>query len=220
MHENRIRQAASSLGAARVLHRTRREAMPASACCSARRWPRTRRSSSRWSSLPCRGRDAAAADPQDGVGDGSAHPGPGRAHALAPRSRSAISRATTWLCCGPPTARCRCMAGMGYSRHMPFEHIYRHHRRYQASPKAARRSRSGGSRMRCSASAGRLRERPRDTRGRAGFRAGRAARLPARLPRPRHRRAGDPADGRRHVEPPLISSTPMAGARCCASSRA
>ena len=31
----------------------------------------------------------------------------------------------------PPTGPCRCTAGSGYTRHLPFEHIYRHHRRYR-----------------------------------------------------------------------------------------
>ena len=31
----------------------------------------------------------------------------------------------------PPTGPCRCVADMGYSRALPFEHIYRHHRRYR-----------------------------------------------------------------------------------------
>ena len=30
-----------------------------------------------------------------------------------------------------PTGPCRCTAASGYSRHKPFEHIYRHHRRYR-----------------------------------------------------------------------------------------
>jgi len=30
----------------------------------------------------------------------------------------------------PPTAAMQC-SGIGYTRHEPFEHIYRHHRRYR-----------------------------------------------------------------------------------------
>ena len=45
------------------------------------------------------------------------------------RSRWPTTAPTGW-CARPPTAPCRCSA-VGYSRHEPFEHIYRHHRRYR-----------------------------------------------------------------------------------------
>ena len=41
--------------------------------------------------------------------------------------------------------------GIGYTRHKPFEHIYRHHRRYRIT-EGRRRSRSAGSPSACSAS--------------------------------------------------------------------
>ncbi len=50
VHQNRIRQAASSLGAAQFCVDEERESTPASASPSARPWPRTRPSSGRWSS--------------------------------------------------------------------------------------------------------------------------------------------------------------------------
>ena len=46
------------------------------------------------------------------------------------RSRCATT-GPTGCAARPPTAPCRCTAGSGYSRHKPFEHIYRHHRRYR-----------------------------------------------------------------------------------------
>ena len=44
--------------------------------------------------------------------------------------------------------------GMGYSRHKPFEHIYRHHRRYRIT-REARRSRCGRWQDFCSGTWGR-----------------------------------------------------------------
>ena len=69
-NENRIRQAASSLGAAAVLHRRVGRSTPRSASRSASRWP-----TNQAHPVPARRaadavRDAARADPQDGVADG------------------------------------------------------------------------------------------------------------------------------------------------------
>ena len=35
------------------------------------------------------------------------------------------------LCCDAADRAMQTCGGMGYTRHMPFEHIYRHHRRYR-----------------------------------------------------------------------------------------
>ena len=35
------------------------------------------------------------------------------------------------LCCDAADRAMQVHGGLGYSRHMPFEHIYRHHRRYR-----------------------------------------------------------------------------------------
>ena len=35
------------------------------------------------------------------------------------------------LCCEAADRAMQVHGGLGYSRHMPFEHIYRHHRRYR-----------------------------------------------------------------------------------------
>jgi alkylation response protein AidB-like acyl-CoA dehydrogenase len=35
------------------------------------------------------------------------------------------------LCCDAADRAMQTCGGVGYSRHMPFEHIYRHHRRYR-----------------------------------------------------------------------------------------
>jgi len=35
------------------------------------------------------------------------------------------------LCCEAADRAMQIFGGMGYSRHEPFEHIYRHHRRYR-----------------------------------------------------------------------------------------
>lgn len=35
------------------------------------------------------------------------------------------------LCCNAADQAMQVHGGMGYSRHKPFEHIYRHHRRYR-----------------------------------------------------------------------------------------
>src|SRR5205823_15065884 len=35
------------------------------------------------------------------------------------------------LCCEAADRAIQVHGGLGYSRHMPFEHIYRHHRRYR-----------------------------------------------------------------------------------------
>ena len=35
------------------------------------------------------------------------------------------------LCCDAADRAMQIHGGLGYSRHMPFEHIYRHHRRYR-----------------------------------------------------------------------------------------
>ncbi len=70
-----------------------------------------------------------AADPQDRLGDGPD---------AAPRGGEAISDKVSmcnyWanrLCCEAADRAMQVHGGIGYSRHKPFEHIYRHHRRYR-----------------------------------------------------------------------------------------
>lgn len=45
-----------------------------------------------------------------------------------------VSMANYWanrLCCEAADRAMQVFGGLGYSRHQPFEHIYRHHRRYR-----------------------------------------------------------------------------------------
>jgi alkylation response protein AidB-like acyl-CoA dehydrogenase len=45
-----------------------------------------------------------------------------------------VSMCNYWanrLCCEAADRAMQVHGGLGYSRHMPFEHIYRHHRRYR-----------------------------------------------------------------------------------------
>ena len=124
-NENRIRQAASSLGAAQYcidesvayakvrapfgkpLARQPGDPVPARRAADAVR-------------------DGARADPQDRMEDG---------YATAPsRSSDKVSMCNYWanrLCCEAADRAMQVHGGLGYSRHKPFEHIYRHHRRYR-----------------------------------------------------------------------------------------
>src|SRR3712207_8015862 len=46
-----------------------------------------------------------------------------------------VSMCNYWanrLCCEAADRAMQVHGGLGYSRHMPFEHIYRHHRRYRS----------------------------------------------------------------------------------------
>ena len=67
VHENRIRQAASCLGAAQYCIDAGGRIRQTAQALRAGRWPRTRRSSSHWSSCRHRGDDAAQPGPQDGM---------------------------------------------------------------------------------------------------------------------------------------------------------
>ena len=123
-HENRIRQAASGVGAAQycidesVAYASERITFgqplsdPPGDPVAARR-------------AADRVRDGAPARPQDGVGAGPQAPHgdqrQGRDVQL-PREPARLRRRRP----GDPGA-----GGIGYTRHMPFEHIYRHHRRYR-----------------------------------------------------------------------------------------
>ena len=125
VHENRIRQAASSLGAAALLHRRGRRRGRASAPCGASRCGGTRASSSRW---PSCGPNASSC-----AGSCAGRPPSSTAtttcevtHLVA----MANYRANRLACEAADRAMQTC-GGIGYTRHMPFEHIYRHHRRYR-----------------------------------------------------------------------------------------
>ena len=71
-------------------------------------------------------RDAARADPQDRLADGHVR----RLQPVATRCRCATT-GPTGCAARPPTGPCRCTAAWATRRHKPFEHIYRHHRRYR-----------------------------------------------------------------------------------------
>jgi alkylation response protein AidB-like acyl-CoA dehydrogenase len=65
-----------------------------------------------------------------------------------------VSMCNYWanrLCCEAADRAMQVHGGLGYSRHKPFEHIYRHHRRYRIT-EGARRSRCAASPATCSAS--------------------------------------------------------------------
>ena len=135
-NQNRIRRCP-------VLHRTSRSPTPRSASRSSRS-PPTRRSSSRWWS--CR--------PSARCCGHSSTRRPGRWDSCTARSRSRTgSMCNYWAEPGGaarlPIGPCRCTAGVGYSRHKPFEHGTT---RATASPRAPRRSRCVGSPATCSAS--------------------------------------------------------------------
>ena len=66
-----------------------------------------------------------------------------------------VSMCNYWsnrMCCEAADRAMQVHGGLGYSRHKPFEHIYRHHRRYRITEGAERRSRCGASRVIYSAS--------------------------------------------------------------------
>ena len=125
VHENRIRQAASSLGAAAycideaVALGARARPSGASRCGA------TRRSSSRSPSCgPTASSCAASCDAPRRELD--------RHHHMEVTHLVAMAnyRANRLACEAADRAMQTC-GGMGYTRHMPFEHIYRHHRRYR-----------------------------------------------------------------------------------------
>ena len=61
------------------------------------------------------------------------------------------------LCCEAADRAIQVHGGIGYSRHKPFEHIYRHHRRYRIT-EGRKKSRCARSRAICSASWGRAKK--------------------------------------------------------------
>ena len=127
VHENRIRQAASSLGAA-VYCINKRQIRP--------RAKAVRQGAGREPGDPVAaggarhaGRDAPAVDPQDRVEMDQLTQAQVE-HTLSDR----VSMCNFWanrLCCEAADRAMQVHGGMGYSRHKPFEHIYRHHRRYR-----------------------------------------------------------------------------------------
>ena len=53
---------------------------------------------------------------------------------VAKRLSDKVAMCNYWanrLCCEAADRAMQVHGGMGYSRHKPFEHIYRHHRRYR-----------------------------------------------------------------------------------------
>jgi len=61
------------------------------------------------------------------------------------------------LCCDALDRAIQVHGGMGYSREYPFEHLYRHHRRYRIT-EAPKRSRRGASPASCFGTMGAARE--------------------------------------------------------------
>ena len=125
VHENRIRQAASSLGAAQfcineaVAYANGRIDVGQAAVDA------TRASSSRSSSCTPRRRCCASSSgPRRGRSTSSHHMEVTHLVAMC------NYRANRLACDAADRAMQTC-GGIGYSRHMPFEHIYRHHRRYR-----------------------------------------------------------------------------------------
>ena len=128
VHENRIRQAAARWA--------RPSTASTKACDYARarkpfgkRWPRTRRSSGRWSKLATQAEMLRllirkTAWEMDRMTQAEVE------HQLSDK----VSMCNFWanrLCCEAADRAMQIHGGMGYSRHKPFEHIYRHHRRYR-----------------------------------------------------------------------------------------
>ena len=123
-NENRIRQAASSLGAASSAS-TKPSLTPMCARRSARRWRATRRIQFPLVELQTQCEMLRAlihktAWHMDTVGN----------FAVSDK----VSMCNYWanrLCCEAADRAMQVHGGLGYSRHKPFEHIYRHHRRYR-----------------------------------------------------------------------------------------
>ena len=147
VHENRIRQAASSLGAAvyciQESVKYARERKPfgkALAENQAIQWPLVE--------LATQAEMLRLLIRQDGVGDGSTHPGADRAHASPTRSRCAIT-GRTGCAARPPIAPCRCMAAWATPATRRSNTSIAT-TAVTVSPKAARKSRNGRSPGSCS----------------------------------------------------------------------
>ena len=126
VHENRIRQAASSLGAGAVLHRRGGRLRQRSASTWGKPLSRNQAHPVPARRAAHRGRDAAPAHPVHGRGRSTASHHMEVTHLVA----MCNYRANRLACDAADRAMQTC-GGVGYSRHMPFEHIYRHHRRYR-----------------------------------------------------------------------------------------
>ncbi|MGI4814356.1 MAG: acyl-CoA dehydrogenase family protein [Janthinobacterium lividum] len=125
VHENRIRQAASSLGAAQFCvdesvkyARQRKSFGKALATHQAIQWPLVELHTECEMVRGLVRKTAAAID------DANDH------LALSPLVSMANYRANRLVCEAADRAM-QVHGGIGYSRHTPFEHIYRHHRRYR-----------------------------------------------------------------------------------------
>ena len=123
VHENRIRQAASSLGAAQYCI-DEAVAYANSRTTWGKNCRSTRASSSRSSSSTPRRRCCA----NWSIHRVDARPeAPHGGHA----PRGDVNYRANRLACDAADRAMQTCGGVGYSRHMPFEHIYRHHRRYR-----------------------------------------------------------------------------------------
>jgi acyl-CoA dehydrogenase len=145
VHENRIRQAASSLGAAAFCVnesvRYARERKP-----FGEELARNQGIQFPLVELATQVRDAAPADPQDRLGDGPDAPPRGGEEAVSDK----VSMCNYWanrLVCEAADRAMQVHGGIGYSRHKPFEHIYRHHRRYRITEGLGRDPDAQGGRL-------------------------------------------------------------------------
>jgi alkylation response protein AidB-like acyl-CoA dehydrogenase len=123
LHENRIRQAASSLGAAQYC-------IDRAAEYAGERVVRQTAVGQPGGAVAAGGTaDRGADGPPAGVLRGLA-PGPRSPHGGVDKVSMANYRANRLVCEAADRAM-QIHGGIGYSRHEPFEHIYRHHRRYR-----------------------------------------------------------------------------------------
>ena len=129
VHQNRIRQAASSLGARAVLHRPRGgvrprtpHVRPAAGDNQAIQWPLVELHTEA-AMLRALIRETAA-----GLDECRATGAP--EVSIGHQVSMANYRANRLVCDAADRAM-QVFGGIGYSRHEPFEHIYRHHRRYR-----------------------------------------------------------------------------------------
>ena len=129
VHENRIRQAASSLGAAQYCinesvkyAKERKPFGKPLATNQAIQWPLVELQTE---AAMLRALIHKTAWEMDQMSEAR-----GGGEISRTRLRCATTVRTGWSA-RRPIARCRFTAAIGYSRHKPFEHIYRHHRRYR-----------------------------------------------------------------------------------------
>lgn len=128
LHENRIRQAASSLGAAQYCIdqsvKYARERKPFGKPLSINQGVQFPLVELHTEAAMLRQLIYAVADEMDRI------PKPEISRKFSDKVAMCNYRANR-LCCDAADRAMQIHGGLGYSRHMPFEHIYRHHRRYR-----------------------------------------------------------------------------------------